>query len=354
MCPKGGRIRYFEIKQSWGIRFQMKLKELGEFRFIDRITAGCLVRKEGVIKAIGDDCCVFRTPGNRVTLLTTDMLVEDIHFLRNSITAYELGRKSMAVNISDIAAMGGIPGEAVISIAIPGTIEVEYLDELYEGMKSMARQFDVNLLGGDTTSSPQHLVINVALVGWAEEDEVLYRSGAKPGDVVFLTGEVGSSAAGLDLILSGKIFSRRDTLLEAHHNPLPQIKEGRIIAGLKAANSLIDVSDGVASDLGHICEESGVGAILEESRIPVTDTFRAYCSEFRLDCEKLMLHVGEDYVLLGSVPAESAGKLKNALESAGCKFYPIGTIVKGSGITLRGPDGSTREIAASGFDHFRK
>ena len=145
----------------------MKLKELGEFRFIDRITAGCLVRKEGVIKAIGDDCCVFRTPENRVTLLTTDMLVEDIHFLRHAITPYDLGRKSLAVNISDIAAMGGIPGEAVISIAIPGTIEVEYLDQLYEGMKSMARQFDVNLLGGDTTSSPQHLVINVALVGWA-------------------------------------------------------------------------------------------------------------------------------------------------------------------------------------------
>src|SRR5512137_836976 len=135
----------------------MKLKELGEFRFIDRITEGCLVRAEGVIKAIGDDCCVFRAPENRVILLTTDMLVEDIHFLRNSITPHELGRKSLAVNISDIAAMGGIPGEAVISIAIPGTIEVEYLDELYEGMKSMAREFDVNLLGGDTTSSPQHL-----------------------------------------------------------------------------------------------------------------------------------------------------------------------------------------------------
>ena len=227
--------------------------------------------------------------------------------------------------------MGGIPGEAVISIAIPGTIEVEYLDQLYEGMKSMARQFDVNLLGGDTTSSPQHLVINVALVGWAAEDEVLYRSGAKAGDVIFLTGAVGTSAAGLDLILSGKHFSRRDALLEAHHNPLPQIKEGRIIAGLRVANSLIDVSDGVASDLGHICDESGVGAVLEESRIPVTDAFRTYCSEFQLDCEKLMLHVGEDYVLLGSVPAESADKLRNALESAGSTFHPIGTIVGARG-----------------------
>ncbi len=332
----------------------MKLKELGEFRFIDRIAAGCLIRTEGVIKAIGDDCCVFRAPQDKVVLLTTDMLVEDIHFLRDSITPHELGRKSLAVNISDIAAMGGVPGEAVISIAIPPTIDVEYLDRLYEGMKAIAREYDVNLLGGDTTSSPKHLVINIALVGWAAEDEVLYRSGAKEGDVIFLTGEVGSSAAGLDLILSGKKFGRRDALLQAHVNPAPQIKEGRIIAGLKAANSLIDVSDGVASDLGHICEESRVGAILEESRIPVTETFRSYCSEHQRECERLMLHVGEDYVLLGTVPADAADRLKSALESAGCRFFPIGTIVRGEGILLEGSDGRTRRIAASGFDHFRE
>ena len=332
----------------------MKLKELGEFRFINRITDGCLVRTEGVIKAIGDDCCVFRVPENKVVLLTTDMLVEDIHFLRDSITPHELGRKSLAVNISDIAAMGGVPGEAVISIAIPPTVEVEYLDELYEGMKSMAREFNVNLLGGDTTSSPKHLVINIALTGWAAGDEVLYRSGAKEGDVIFLTGEVGSSAAGLDLILTGKSFGGKDSLLAAHANPTPQIREGRIIAQHKIANSLIDVSDGVASDLGHICEESRVGAVLEERSIPVTETFRNYCGEFGLDCEKLMLHVGEDYVLLGTVPAKSADRLKTALESAGCRFYPIGAIVRGEGILLKGADGTTRRIAASGFDHFKK
>jgi thiamine-monophosphate kinase len=249
--------------------------------------------------------------------------------------------------------MGGIPGEAVISIAIPATVDVEYLDQLYEGMKSIAREFGVNLLGGDTTSSPQHLVINVALVGWAKEDEVLYRSGAKVGDVIFLTGAVGASAAGLDLILSKTDFPQGDELLEAHCNPLPQIKEGRIIAGLKVANSLIDVSDGVASDLGHICEESGVGAIIEQSRIPVTEAFRTYCRDFHRSCEQLSLRVGEDYVLLGTVPAECEGRLRNALESAGCRFYPIGEITGGSALLLRGADGSTREIAASGFDHFR-
>jgi thiamine-monophosphate kinase len=177
----------------------MKLSQIGEFGFIDRIKAGCLIREKNVIKAIGDDCCVFRTSGDLVTLLTTDMLVENIHFIRNAMPPFSLGRKALAVNISDIAAMGGTPREAVISIAIPNSVDVEYLDALYDGMKSMAREFDVNLLGGDTTSSPEHLVINIALVGEEAEDEILYRSGAKPGDVIFLTGDVGSSAAGLDI-----------------------------------------------------------------------------------------------------------------------------------------------------------
>lgn len=332
----------------------MKLKEIGEFGFIDRIKESCLVRKENVIKAIGDDCCVFKAADNMVTLLTTDMLVEDIHFLRCSMAPYALGRKALAVNISDIAAMGGIPGEAVVSIAIPDTVEVEYLDQVYEGIKSIARDFHVNLLGGDTTSSPKPLVINIALVGWIKEDEVLYRSGAKTEDVIFLTGAVGSSAAGLDLILSGRDFAGKNDLLEAHYNPLPQIKEGRIIAGLKVATSLIDVSDGVASDLGHICAESGVGAVIEKNRIPVTETFRTYCSEFHLDWEHLSLHIGEDYVLLGTVPEKSADTLKNSLEAAGCKFHPIGTIMKDSGIFLKGKDHFLRKIEASGFDHFRK
>ncbi len=170
-----------------------------------------------------------------VNLLTTDLLVEDVHFLREAISPFKLGRKSLAVNISDIAAMGGTPGEAVISIAIPETVEIEYLDEFYEGMRSMCREFEVNILGGDTTSSRKHLVINIALTGWIAEDEVLYRSGARPGDVAFLTGTVGSSAAGLDLVLSGRDFEEAGELLEAHYNPVPHVRQGRIIAGLKAA-----------------------------------------------------------------------------------------------------------------------
>jgi thiamine-monophosphate kinase len=332
----------------------MKLSQIGEFGFIDRIKAGCLIREKNVIKAIGDDCCVFRTSGDLVTLLTTDMLVENIHFIRNAMPPFSLGRKALAVNISDIAAMGGTPREAVISIAIPNSVDVEYLDALYDGMKSMAREFDVNLLGGDTTSSPEHLVINIALVGEEAEDEILYRSGAKPGDVIFLTGDVGSSAAGLDILLNKREIDCWTELMEAHYNPIPNMKAGRIIAGLRIANSMIDVSDGVASDLGHICFESNVGAVIKEEKIPVTDQFKKYCQEFKLDFEYLTLHVGEDYILLGTVPRKYSDKLENALKAENCGYFPIGRIIEGAGIQLKRGDGSLKEVNARGYDHFKK
>ena len=161
-------------------------------------------------------------------------------------------------------------------------------------MKAMAKEFEVNLLGGDTASSPGPLIINIALLGEVREEEVLYRSGAKVGDVVFLTGPVGSAAAGLDIILKKRGSDEWEELIEAQHNPYPQVQTGRTIAGMKVANSLIDVSDGVTADLGHICTESKLGAIIEEKMIPTTEQFRAYCQKFQEDSRHLSLHVGED------------------------------------------------------------
>jgi thiamine-monophosphate kinase len=330
----------------------MKLKDIGEFGFIDRIRPETLTRPESVIKGIGDDCSVCRATRDRVALLTTDLLVEGVHFQLASVPPHKLGRKSIAVNLSDIAAMGGTPKEALVSIAIPDTVPVETLDSLYQGMKSMAREFEVNLVGGDTTASPSHLVINVAVVGEAREEEVLYRSGAKPKDVVFLTGAVGASAAGLDSLLANRSFEGQAALLDAHLDPQPHVKAGRIIAGLRVAHSLIDVSDGLAGDLGHICTESKVGAIIEEGKIPTTELFRAYCERFELDPTRLATHVGEDYVLLGTVPEESAGKLEKAVVSGGCEFFRIGRIVEEPGVRLHAPDGSTRKIKPSGWNHF--
>lgn len=331
----------------------MNLRAIGEFGFIKRIESGCLIRDTKVIRGIGDDCCVFNTSEEMATLLTTDMLVEKIHFFLGKISPCELGRKSLAVNLSDIAAMGGIPREAVISMAIPERVDLAVLDGVYDGMKSMAKEFAVNLLGGDTTSSPKHLVINIALVGEAKEDEILYRSGAKVGDVIFITGPVGSSAAGLDLILKGREMEGWQDLITAHHDPHPHVKAGRIIAGMRVANSLIDVSDGVAADLGHICAESKLGAILEERLIPTTAKFRDYCRRFREDSNRLSLHAGEDYVLLGTVAPESADDLRAALESGGCEFYQIGHTVAEPGLKLRTGADSLETMGINGWNHFK-
>ena len=330
----------------------MKIEELGEFGFIDRIKEGCLVRSEGTIKAIGDDCAVLKSTDGLAILLTTDMLVENVHFLRQYTSPFLLGRKSLAVNISDIAAMGGNPKEALVAIAIPEETEIEFLDGLYDGIKSIAAEYDINVVGGDTVSSPKNLVISITLMGEAAEDEVLCRSGAAIGDVIFLTGTVGSSAAGLDIAVEKRRFDSKDQLLAAHFDPVPHVKAGRIIAASKAAYSLIDVSDGVVSDLGHICDGSGVGAIIEFARVPVTALLREYCEKYGLALEELALHGGEDYVLLGTVPEMSIGTLEKRLKSDGCSFFPIGRITEEKGIRVQYEDGNVREIENSGFDHF--
>lgn len=330
----------------------MRIKDLSEFGFIDRIKKGCLNRKSGVMVGIGDDCAVLKSTDGSAILLTTDMLVENVHFRCDRTTPFLLGRKSLAVNISDIAAMGGNPKEALIAIAIPEETEIEFLDGLYDGIKSMAAEYDINLLGGDTVSSPKNLVISISLMGEAAEDEVLYRSGATVGGVIFITGTVGSSAAGLDVAIKNRQFDEKDLLLAAHFDPVPHVKAGRIIAVSKAANSLIDVSDGVVSDLGHICDESGVGAIIELAKLPVTDPLREYCKKYNLSLEELALHGGEDYVLLGTAPEKSVRTLERALKSDGCNFSPIGRITKDKGIRVQHEDGSVREVNNSGFDHF--
>jgi len=175
----------------------MELSEIGEFGFIRRVSRGCLIRSEGVERAIGDDAAAFLVPSDELTLVTTDLLVERVHFLRDATTPFNLGHKAMAVNLSDIAAMGGTAREAFVSTAIPVGCPVEYLDELYDGMKSLAARYGVNILGGDTTGSAADLVLNVTVVGHVRRNEVLYRSGAKPGDAVCVTGPVGDSRAGL-------------------------------------------------------------------------------------------------------------------------------------------------------------
>ena len=333
----------------------MKLTELGEFAFIDRITPGCQAADAGrVLRGIGDDAAVIDAGGD-LLLVTTDMLIERVHFLRGTISYRQLGYKALAVNLSDIAAMGGVPHEAFISIAIPPTVSVEELDELYDGMKELARSSGVNVLGGDTTGSKADLCLNLVVTGSVPRGEVLCRSGARVGDRILVSGTLGDSAGGLVVLLE-----RPDVpddvakpLLDAHYLPELYLAEARILAASGAAHAAIDLSDGLASDLRHVCRGSRVGAIVDAPALPLSGALRALCDATGHDILRLALGGGEDYRLLATVDPGRVSELQAAVAAGtGRILFDIGEIVAGDSIRLRQADGSCRPLELTGFDHF--
>ncbi len=280
----------------------MKLHDLGERRLIERVTAAATLDPTRVLLGAGDDCSVTRVDGERLQIVTTDMLVEDVHFVRAALSARQLGRKAVAVNLSDIAAMGGTALDAWISVALPASLEVAWVDELFAGINDVVRAHAVNLLGGDTTRSDA-IVINIAVLGEVLASEILVRSAARPGDHIFVSGPVGDAAAGLDALRH-----RRDAaeLIRRHHEPEPHLAVGRRVATSGAARAAIDVSDGLAIDLTRVCAASRVGCELDAARLPLSAELRAYCAENELDPVELALGGGEDYVLLVTGSGELA------------------------------------------------
>ena len=334
----------------------MHLKEIGEFGFIRRISRDCVVRPDGVVRPIGDDAAAFRLEPGAVCLVTTDLLIEGVHFLREATSGFNLGRKAMAVNLSDIAAMGGTAREAFVSIAIPADCEVEFLDDVYRGMKSLAREFEVNLLGGDTTGSRADLAINVAILGVVPESEILTRNAARSGDLLAVTGALGDSRAGLHLVLKRIPADTPDlvALREAHLLPRPHLREGRFLAASGAVRAAIDVSDGLSSDLQHIVEESRVGARVFADRIPVSPALSAFCVRFGFDPVSFALAGGEDYVLLFTVAPDRAEILARDFQAAfGAPFRVIGEITDSGAMELVRPGGRTTTFQATGWDHFQ-
>jgi len=333
----------------------LKLGEIGEFGLIDYIKRECITSLTGVVKGIGDDCAVFGPYSGRVLLFTADMLVEDIHFLRDAITPYQLGRKAIAVNLSDIAAMGGKPLYCLISLAIPVEMNVELIQDLYKGMKDICAHYKADIVGGDTVASTDRLIINVSLIGDAKEDEVIYRSGARPGDKIYLTGNVGDSSVGLK-ILKNEISppsSMNSYFLKAHNEPDPLIETGRIIATSRLASSMIDLSDGLLSDLRHICKESGVGAMLFRGKIPLSSELKRLASHVNLDPLDLALSGGEDYLLLLTVPQAKGRDLEELFKDKGASpLSLIGEITEEEGIRMVADDGAVEEAGPKGFDHF--
>jgi len=336
----------------------MKLKEIGEFGFIDRVAPLGITRPEGVVKGIGDDCAVISLDGSEYLLVTTDMMVERVHFLVETTTADALGAKALATNISDIAACGGVPRDAFISLAVPDSVQVEWLDELYAGMAALAKGYGVNLLGGDTTASKTDLIVNIAVTGTVPREQVLFRHTARPGDLVVLTGPTGESGAGCEILLSfptpPTLSSETiETLTPAHLQPRPPVPEGRLLAQSGACTAAIDVSDGLSSDLGHICQDSGVAAVLYEERIPVTADLAAAANALGKDPLNWILNGGEDYVLIAAIVPQMWPQLAEQAAQTGMTFYRIGEFMQGSGMELESRDGRRRPIGKLGWDHFR-
>ena len=286
----------------------MTLKDIGEFGFIKKISRGCLIRPDHVIKSIGDDAAAFTIEPDLVSLITTDLLVERIHFIRNSISGFDLGYKALAVNLSDIAAMGGNARESFISIAIPQNCPLEYLEALYDGMKNLAARFNVNILGGDTTRSKDDLIINITVHGTVDHAQMLCRDAARPGDIIVSSGYLGDSRAGLHLILNNIPTDTEDlqALYRAHVLPEPHLHEGRFLASQPGTHAGIDTSDGLSSDLAHVAEKSQVGAALYSGQIPVSKSLLKFCSRFDFDPVDYALSGGEDYTLLCTVAPENA------------------------------------------------
>jgi thiamine-monophosphate kinase len=325
------------------------LSGLGEFGIIGLFRKEVRPGRRWVVQGIGDDCAVLDAGGSERLLVTTDMLVERIHFLRDQITARQLGYKSLAVNISDIAAMGGEPTAAFLAWGLSEDLDREFVAGFKDGLLQCAREFEVDLLGGDTTASKADIIACLTVLGRAEAGEVITRSGARPGDLVVLGGTVGDSGAGLHLVLGkpGEVpDDDRQALLRAHLEPRPQVELGRRLAKDHLATAMIDVSDGVLQDLAHIAEESGVGADLDADALPLSDAARRLAKGAGLDARDWGLSGGEDYVLLFCVPAEKQAGI-------GGGVTPVGRITAEKRIRVK-RDGAWSRVPVQGYDHFKK
>ncbi len=333
----------------------MKLKDIGESNFIKRITGESIVNYTHVIRGPGDDTAVI-SPSDRVLLVTADLMAEDVHFIRDYTTGKDLGFKAMAVNLSDIAAMGGTPEHAFVSIAIPDTTELEYLDDIFEGMMQCGRAFDVNILGGDTTASRSGLVINVTVTGSAESGKILYRDAAKPGDIIFTTGYTGDSRAGLYCLQHEKNLQPEwmTSLVKAHLRPEPHVKEGQFLASQPGIHAAIDISDGLSSDLSHVLENSGVGCVIEGSSLPASGDLQQFCNTYSFDSAGYLLDGGEDYVLLCTMEPEYADSVAEEFHALfGRQLNRIGHITEEKTALLLHENAEKTPLRTGGWDHFR-
>lgn len=327
----------------------MSLADCGEFGLIERIRAQ-VAGRDDILIGIGDDCCAMALPPGEILLTTTDLLLEDVHFRREWTDLFTLGRKCVAVNISDIAAMGGTPRSLSLGLALPATLSTDDFDQLIAGVLAAAKEYGAILTGGDTCCSPGGLMISVTVQGSALPTQLLRRSGAAAGDNLYVSGTLGESALALRELLAGRTPAA--DLALRHHQPTARLRLGQELAGRRLATAMIDLSDGLLADLGHILKASGVGARVEAAALPLTETFRvALVAEPSV--LPLALAGGEDYELLWSAPPTAAAALASLSEELALPLTCIGAIVAEAGLVVLGADGEKINLPSAGYNHFK-
>ena len=336
----------------------MKIDQLGEFGLIERIRGALPGPGPNVLVGIGDDVAVLKSSAESVWLATCDVQVEGAHFLRDAIAPRSLGRKSLAINLSDIASAGGVPRYALVSLGLPGGLEVDFIDELYAGLREEGSEFGVDIVGGNISLSRLGIFIDIFLIGEAVRENVVLRSSAAVGDRIMVTGSLGDAAAGVALLLDPGLHAEAAYTAIAQQRrdrPTPRVKEGALIGALRLASAMIDVSDGIAGDLRHICEKSRVSARLHAEKLPVSRDNRALARAARGNEWHFALYGGEDYELLFTAPPGRAERLaENITSQTGTPVSVIGEILpEGEYRELVMPDGSTLPLEESGWDHFK-
>jgi thiamine-monophosphate kinase len=337
-----------------------RVGDIGEFGLIRRI--GDLVNKEGirserVTLGIGDDTASFLPRPGYELLVTCDCVVEGRHYLPGKISPLDLGRRSMALNISDIGAMGGKPLYALISLGLKADILVQDVEEMYRGFLLELNPFGATIIGGNLTKSGNGIFIDITLIGEVEQGKGVRRSGARPGDAILVTGYPGQAAAGLQLLLHAPDDPRilGHPLVKIYNTPSHRAQVGEAVAKAGRATAMIDTSDGFLGDLGHICEESQVGAELFKERLPVSDALREAALMLRQDPYDFFLGDSDDYELVITCRQQDAALLRSVItQCCPVLLTEVGRITDAAGkITLLLPDGDRRPVKLSGWDHFR-
>ncbi|HNW97499.1 MAG TPA: thiamine-phosphate kinase [Bacteroidales bacterium] len=336
-----------------------EISELGEFGLIKHLSENIEIYNKSTIKGIGDDAAVISC-GTDEILVSTDILTEGVHFDLAYTPLKHLGYKAAAVNISDIAAMNGVAEQITVSIALSNRVSLEAIDEIYEGIKLACKKYQVDFVGGDTSASAAGLFISITVIGRAKKESITYRSGAGVNDIVLVSGDLGAAYMGLLLLEREKMVYKSnpdmqpeltgyDYILQRILKPEPRTD---IVKRLKEAGvvptSMIDISDGLASDIIHICQESGKGCALYEEKFPIHPLTISMGEEFKINAVTAALSGGEDYELLFTVSPKDFEKLKNI-----SGITPIGHITE-SGINIITRNGGTIPVKAQGWDAFLK